>query len=48
MSNQQWQDVIGVLKVQDEHLDVAYLRDWANVLQVADLLERALSNASGD
>ncbi len=48
VSNQQWQDVIGVLKVQGGHLDMAYLRDWAKVLQVADLLERALSDASGD
>lgn len=48
VSNQQWQDVIGVLKVQDEHLDMGYLQDWADKLQVADLLKRALSDIAGD
>lgn len=48
VSNQQWQDVLGVLKVQGPKLDMAYLRSWARKLHVADLLERALGEATGD
>jgi len=47
VSNRQWQDVIGVLKVQGEHLDMGYLHEWADKLQVDDLLKRALSEADG-
>ena len=42
ISERQWLDVVGVLKVQASAIDVAYLRKWANELEVADLLERAL------
>jgi len=48
VSNQQWQDVVGVLRVQDDELDFGYLRQWASELEVSDLLEAALSEASGD
>lgn len=41
-SERQWRDVLGVLKVRAGALDLAYLRTWANELQVADLLARAL------
>jgi hypothetical protein len=40
-SDQQWQDVLGVLKVQAGILDDGYLDRWAQHLQVADLLSRA-------
>lgn len=48
VSNQQWQDVVGVLRVQGDELDFEYLRKWARELEVRELFEAALSEASGD
>lgn len=45
VSDQQWRDVLGILKVQEGMLDFAYLQKWAQELQVADLLKKALSDA---
>jgi hypothetical protein len=45
VSDRQWRDVLGVLKVQGERLDLAYLRRWADALGVANLLEKALTAA---
>ena len=45
VSDRQWQDVLGVLKVQGNRLDLAYLRQWAASLGVSDLLEKALTEA---
>lgn len=45
VSERQWRDVLGVLKVQAGGLDLAYLRRWAIELGVADLLERAMAEA---
>ncbi len=42
VSERQWRDVLGVIKMQADKLDQAYLRRWARVLNVSDLLERAL------
>ncbi len=42
VSDQQWQDVRGVVRMQAEKLDVRYLKKWAHELGVADLLERLL------
>jgi hypothetical protein len=44
-SERQWLDVQGVLKVQAEALDFAYMRKWAPEIGVADLLERAIAEA---
>jgi hypothetical protein len=42
ISDRQWNDILGVFKVQGTNLDMAYLKRWANALKVDDLLERAL------
>ncbi len=41
-SQKQWRDVLGVLKVQGERLDRAYLHQWALTLKLTDLLSGAL------
>ena len=43
VSERQWKDIIGIIKVQGELLDKYYLHNWAEELGVADLLEKALS-----
>jgi hypothetical protein len=45
VSNQQWGDVLGVLRVQAGRLDSAYLDHWAADLGVADLLAKARAEA---
>jgi hypothetical protein len=45
VSERQWRDVLGILKIQAGNLDLGYLREWAKELKVADLLKRALAEA---
>ncbi len=45
ISERQWSDVLGVLKVQGPALDRVYMRQWAGELGVLDLLERAMQEA---
>ncbi len=48
ISDRQWNDVLGVLKVQGKSLNTSYLEHWAEELDVADLLARAkASDTSG-
>lgn len=46
VSDRQWRDVLGVLKVQRGRIDLAYTRRWAAELDLLDLLERALTESS--
>ena len=43
VSERQWLDVLGVLKVQGPALDQGYMREWAAQLGVTPLLEQALA-----
>lgn len=45
VSDRQWRDVLGVLKVQGDTLDRAYLREWAARLDLTDLCHRAFDDA---
>jgi hypothetical protein len=46
-AEQQWNDVLGVIKVKRRDLDLAYLRQAAAALAVSDLLDRALADSGG-
>lgn len=46
VSEQQWKDVIGVVRVQADRLDLGYLREWGPRLGVAELLEEALEEGA--
>jgi hypothetical protein len=45
VSERQWRDVFGILRVAGKNLDGSYLSLWAGELNVADLLDRALGEA---
>lgn len=45
VSERQLTDVAGIIRVQGQRLDVSYLREWADKLEVRDLLENALDEA---
>jgi hypothetical protein len=44
-SEKQWRDVLGVLKVQGDSLDFAYLTQWAARLDLTELVQRAIAAA---
>ena len=45
VSDRQWHDILGVLKVQAGRLDLDYLHKWADELNVAGLLQKALKES---
>ncbi len=45
ISNRQWNDIQEIMKEKHATLDIAYLRQSASILAVADLLEKALKDA---
>ena len=44
-SERQWNDVLGVLEIQGDRIDFEYLRKWAVILEVSELLDRAISGS---
>ena len=46
VSERQWRDVLGILEVQGDRLEFEYMRHWAKELEVSDLLDRALIEAT--
>ncbi|MCL5743570.1 MAG: hypothetical protein M1541_06535 [Acidobacteria bacterium] len=44
-SERQWNDVLGVIRIQRQKLDLFYMRKWAAELEISGLLERALAQA---
>jgi len=42
ISDRQWEDVVNVSKVQADKLDLQYLKKWAGILGINDLLEKAI------
>lgn len=45
VSDRQWNDALGVLKVQGENLDYDYLKKAADRMNVSDLLSKALEDS---
>jgi hypothetical protein len=45
VSEHQWLDVLGVIKVQADSLDKGYLQHWSQDLGIFELLERAFAEA---
>jgi hypothetical protein len=43
VSQQQWNDVLGVIATQKDKLDLPYVGEWAQYLGVSDLLDQALA-----
>jgi hypothetical protein len=48
VSTNQWRDVVGIIGASAIRLDLVYLRDWSERLGLADLLEKALTEAKDD
>lgn len=42
---QEWRDVLWMMKLQNQDLDFEYLHEWASELNLQDLLDRALAEA---
>ncbi len=45
VSNRQWNDIVEIMKEKHAALDIAYLRQSAPMLGIADLLEKAFNDA---
>lgn len=45
VSDRQWHDLLGVLKVRRHDLDLGYLKKWSEDLGVSDLLQKAFHDA---
>jgi hypothetical protein len=45
VSDQQWKDILGILKIQRDTLDLDYLKYWASSLNLSELLSRSFDEA---
>jgi hypothetical protein len=45
ISERQWNDALGVIKVQSDRIDREYLTRWAKALDIADLVQKAFHDA---
>ena len=45
ISERQWLDVLGVIKVQENSIDKEYLKKWAKKLDIYDLLVAAFKDS---
>lgn len=45
VSERQWDDILGILKVQRSRLDLDYVERWSSELGLGDLLRKALEEA---
>ncbi len=48
VSDRQWRDILGIILVQGDRLDQAYLSHGADLLGVSELLQRALSECQSE
>lgn len=48
VSERQWNDILGVIKVQGRALDLGYLREWAERSGIEDLLARVFADSGMD
>ncbi len=46
VSDRQWNDILGVIKMQESKLDFEYMKDMTKELGISQLLERALEQAA--
>jgi hypothetical protein len=44
-SERQWDDVLGILTTQGEKLNFKYLKKWSVILEINELLEKAISKS---
>jgi len=45
LSERQWNDVQGILRLQKDRLDLDYLKKWSAEMSLADLVSRAITEA---
>lgn len=45
VSERQWSDVLGILAVQEGKLDIDYLKNWSEKLDLAELFNRSVSES---
>ncbi len=46
VSDRQWSDILGMLRVQEDRLDSDYLRKWARRLSLSEYLDNAIGRSN--